>query len=150
MTIQSMLAQNGLFAGLPEAHLAEIAGLTHEVTYGKGAILFQEGDRADSLFLLVEGRVDIQAQLGPGPNRITTTILNQPGKPVGWSGLFPPHSYTAAAVCQEESRLLVVHGADLAAYLAQHPETGYVVMQRIAVVISERLRNLQQFVLKTL
>jgi CRP-like cAMP-binding protein len=149
MTVQNVLQQSALFTGLPTSFRLQIANLAAETTHAAGAVLFAEGDHADSLFLLVSGLVHIQVQLG-NQQRVTSVIVKQPGKLVGWSGFVTPHTYTATAVCQEDTRLLAIKGEALAGLLADYPEIGFVVMQRMAELISSRLRNMQQFVLKTL
>ncbi len=144
------LSQSALFADLSDTQLATIMALAEEATYGQGETLFQEGAAASHLYILLSGEVRIEVQSNTSPQRLATTSLNRPGQLVGWSGFVAPHSYTAAAVCQTECRLLAIPGAALMGALEDDPAMGFIVMRRTAELISGRLRNIQHFVLKSL
>ena len=139
-----------LFAGLSTGQLAALASLAEEKTCAAGEALFREGSEATHCFILLEGKITIQVQLSSRPESLTITALGRAGQVVGWSGLVAPHHYTASAICQEESRLLALEGEALMQALEQAPEMGFLFMRRVAEVISGRLRNIQQVVLKTL
>lgn len=149
MAITTLLKQSDLFQDLHDEHLQSVADFAREIVLRAGHVLFEEGHKAETLFILIEGSVHVQVKLSSRPEYITTTIITQPGKLVGWSGFIAPHNYTATAVCHKASRLLAIDGDALTAYLAEHPDAGYMVMRRVAETISDRLRNIQQFVLKT-
>ena len=53
------LQKTELFAELPEAELKAISQIANEVAYPAGAMLFEEGDEGDSLYLIVDGKVSI-------------------------------------------------------------------------------------------
>lgn len=61
-----------LFSEIPGRDLARIAQVTEELVIGRGESLMKEGELGDSLFILVEGEVEVRkgrqaiAQLGPG------------------------------------------------------------------------------------
>jgi len=48
-----------LFHGLEDAELAAIASELDEVPYAKGAVIFQQGGKADSFYLIYGGSVRI-------------------------------------------------------------------------------------------
>ncbi len=49
-----------VFAQTPDNVLADVADLLEEVMLDAGALVFQKGDRGDSLYLIVQGRVQVQ------------------------------------------------------------------------------------------
>lgn len=61
-----------LFSEIPGRDLARIAQVTEELVIGRAESLMKEGELGDSLFILVEGEVEVRkgrqaiAQLGPG------------------------------------------------------------------------------------
>ena len=79
------LTQRGLFAGLTEEQVTQFIILAEEITCAKGKRLFDEGEPAHQLYILLEGRVSIQVQLSSRPEQIGITTLNQFGQLVGWS-----------------------------------------------------------------
>lgn len=149
MAITKLLKQSDLFQDLDETHLNHVAECAREIDFQAGDMLFEEGHKATALYVLIQGDIHVQVKLSSHPEHVTTSIVNQPGKLVGWSGFIAPHNYTATAVCFKESRLLAIDGGALTEYLGQHPDVGFVVMRRVAETISDRLRNVQKFVLKT-
>jgi CRP/FNR family cyclic AMP-dependent transcriptional regulator len=150
MTTAQKLSQTPLFADLTEEQLTPLAGLAREVHCAQGEYLFRQGSAATSLYLLMDGKVSIQVGLTSHPQVITVTTLSQPGQLVGWSGVVQPKDYTASAICQANSHLLTFDGQAFMHALEQDPAMGFIIMRRVANVISGRLRNIQQIVLKTL
>ncbi len=144
------LRQLPIFAALSAEQAAVIARMAAEKQCAAGQVLFQVGDKAQDVFLLLSGEVAIQARLASQPDHATIAILNQPGQVVGWSGLLAPTHYTAQAVCQTNTTLLAISGAGLMAAMERDSQMGFVIMRHLAEVISSRLRNIQQVVMKTL
>ncbi len=143
------LSRIPLFRGPSEEHQAAIARLAREVACSEGDVLFREGDAASQLYILLEGRISIQVKLSSRPESLAVASLSQYGQLVGWSGLIHAN-YTASAVCDTDSRLLIIDANELSALLRENPEAGFPVMEQVAITISERLRNIQRVVLKTL
>ncbi|MBN1564085.1 MAG: cyclic nucleotide-binding domain-containing protein [Anaerolineae bacterium] len=150
MVPTSTLAQTSLFADLSDAQLEKFAALAAEVAYAEGDTIFEEGAEACCLYILLDGKVNIHTQLTSRPEKISIAIINQPGRVIGWSGFLAEARYTGSATCQEASCLLEFDGPAFMQVLNDDPALGFIVMRRITDVISNRLRNLQRFVLKTL
>jgi signal transduction histidine kinase len=132
------------FAGLPAADLAALAGMAEERTFEPGSAIFCEGQAADHLYLVIEGKVALEKEIGLGrrgePRRATVDVVGC-GAVFGWSALVEPHELTASAVCVERTLALSFpHGA-VEAFLKQHPATGYELMRRLAGVAALRLRD---------
>jgi hypothetical protein len=58
----------------------------------------------------------------------------------GWSAAFGNETYTSGAVCNSPTKLLKVHGCDLKKLRQNHPETGILILKRLASVVAERLK----------
>ncbi|MBI3152376.1 MAG: cyclic nucleotide-binding domain-containing protein [Chloroflexi bacterium] len=144
------LSQFGLFDGLPESLLKEIAAISAEAFCKKGEFIFREGEKADKLHFLVNGSVALLVNLTSRPESITVSFISIPFQSFGWSGLVPPHNYTSSAKCDEDSNLLIVSAEPFMKLLEQNPEAGFKVMQRVTVIIADRLRNSRQALLKTM
>lgn len=149
ITIQN-LTQSAVFAGLNEEQLAPFMALAEEITCPRGKPIFEEGETARRLFILLEGKVSIRVQLLSRPDQVTLATLNEGGQLVGWSGFMPPNDYTATALCQDHSRFMVFEGAAFMNLLESNPAVGFIIMRHITEAISERLRNVQRSVLKNL
>jgi len=133
-----------LFAGLPPDVLARIAPMAAEERNPDGTLLFSEGASAKSLFLVLEGRISLEKRVQLGrtgtPRRASIEIVG-PGHAVGWSSLVAPHEYTSSGICQGETMVLVISGERLRRLMAEEPAAGYLILQRVASIIRERLTS---------
>lgn len=150
MVTSATLAQSGLFEGLTPAQLDAFADIAEEITVAAKKTIFEEGDAAEKLYVLLEGKINLHTQLSSRPEQLSIAVLTQPGQLVGWSGFLEEARYTAGATCQADSRLLAFDGAAFMSLLESDAELGFLMLRRITNVISSRLRNIQRFVLKTL
>ena len=145
-----VLSEFGLFKGLPDSLLKEIAALSEEISLKKGEIIFREGEKADKLHFLINGSVALRVKLTSRPESITVSFVSSPYQSFGWSGIVAPHHYTSSAECEEDSTLMLISAAPFMKLLEQNPEAGFKVILRIAEIIADRLRNSRQALLKTI
>ncbi|MBP6179422.1 MAG: cyclic nucleotide-binding domain-containing protein [Anaerolineales bacterium] len=150
MITTDVLSQFGMFQGLPESLLQEIADISTEVSAAKGDFVFREGEKADKLHFLLSGSIALRVKLTSRPESVTVSFVSSPFQSFGWSGVVPPYHYTSSAECDEDSQLLIIPSAPFMKLLENHPESGFKIMQQITVIIADRLRNSRQALLKTL
>lgn len=48
-----------MFADIPSEQLAHLAGITKSVSYKKGETIFEQGDPSHSMYVLVDGKIDV-------------------------------------------------------------------------------------------
>ncbi len=113
-----------------------------------GTILFEQGDPAEYLYVVVVGEVTIRHKPDDAPPIIVTRV--QPGGIVGWSAALGNRVYTSAAICSVYTQMLRVRGKELRNLCEQHPDTGILILERLAGVISERLHNTHEQVMALL
>lgn len=140
----------GLFNGLPESLLKEIAAISAEAEYKKGEFIFREGEKADKLHFLINGSVALLVNLTSRPESVTVSFISTPFQSFGWSGVVPPHHYTSSAKCDEDTDVLMISAEPFMNLLEKNPEAGFKIMQRVTVIIADRLRNSRQALLKTI
>jgi CRP-like cAMP-binding protein len=150
MITAHMLADFPLFQNISPVILEKIAAISQEVAVAAGQAVFREGETADELHFLIKGSLALKVNIMSRPDSATVSFVSKSYECFGWSGLVPPHYYTASAVCDEDSRVLAISGSQFMQILTENPEAGFIVMQRIAEIISDRLRNSRQALLKTL
>ncbi len=80
-----MLADWPLFAGMEAGALSALADELEPVSVAGGAMLFEQGDAADSLYLLLHGRMAAVRREDDGRRRTLGTVT--PGECVGETGL---------------------------------------------------------------
>lgn len=150
MDIKEILRSLDLFNGLTEDQYDMLVPATELVEKKKNEALFNVGEEANDIFVLIEGKISIQVKLSSRPETVDIVVLQNKGQLVGWSGLFEESYYTAKGACLEDSKLLRVNGKTLMAALEMECAAGFGVMWEISKVISTRIRNLQSVVLKTI
>jgi CRP-like cAMP-binding protein len=150
MVTPDMLAEFDLFREVSRDVLAKVAPICETVKVEKGGFVFKEGMVADKLHLLVRGSIALRVNLTSRPDSVTVSFLDHPYQTLGWSGVVTPNHYTASAYCETDAELIAIPSKRLLEILDRHPEAGYRIMLRITSVISDRLRNSRQALLKTL
>ena len=150
MDTKETLQSIDLLSGLTDEQIKMLVPVTVLVENNKAEALFNVGQEANDLYILLEGKISIQVKLSSRPETVGIVVLQNRGQLVGWSGLIGGSHYTAKALCQEDSKLLQIDGEGLMKALESNPSAGFEVMRKIARVISNRMHNLQSVVLKTL
>ena len=150
MATNAPLSDFALFKNLPEELLEKVAALGEEMSFSQGDSIFREGEEADKLHFLLEGELVLKVKLTSRPENITVSAVNQQYEGFGWSGIVPPHHYTASAVCESDCKILTIPGEGFMKLLNENPQAGFTVMQRLTELIASRLRNSRQVLLKTL
>lgn len=150
MVSTAQLSEFGLFRGLPLTFLEKLAAISHEFGVFKDNYIFREGEKADQIHFLIKGGISLRVKLTSRPDHITVSFINKPYESFGWSGVVPPFYYTASAYCEEDSQILTMPAEKFMQILEADPKSGFIVMQRIAEIIADRLRNSRQALLKTI
>jgi CRP-like cAMP-binding protein len=134
-------AHLAFFNGLQAAEIRYLAPYFAPQTWVAGTVIFEQGDYAEYLYLVVSGEVTIRFKPHDGPVMTVTRV--QPGGIFGWSAAINNPAYTSAALCSLDSEILLIRGLDLRAICEKHVELGRVILDRLAGVIAER-KNSQQ------
>ena len=129
-----------LFQDLTPAQLDLLWPLFVSCEYHPGTVLFEQGEPAIFLYLIISGEVYIRFQPEDDHENITVTRVRDGGM-VGWSAVIGRRFYTSAAECVQYTRMLRVRGADLQALCEQHPETGLRIVDRLAKMVAERTQG---------
>src|SRR3954453_3205811 len=105
MAHEDLLAQTEFFADAPLDVLGVIAAAGHEQHLIRGDVLFHEGDIADSLHLVLRGRLAV-AIANPIDHRETGGALMEPGDLLGERAMLDGGPRSAMARALEPSGVL--------------------------------------------
>ena len=98
-----------------------------------GSTLFEEGDRADGVAAILEGRVEVLKQ-----GRVLATL--GPGSVLGELSVFiPSGSRTATARASTPVRMITWSADDVRARLDRHERLATAIVADMAFVLAERL-----------
>lgn len=142
----------GVFAGEWRSHpfvrgmsadsLTTLASCAMPTAFEAGQLIFREGEIANRFYLLLEGRVQLEAEAADKPG-VAVEQLGA-GDVLGWSWLFPPYTWNFTARTIEPVRAVFFYGT----WLRERAETdlplGYDLMKRTAIVLMHRLQATRQ------
>ena len=120
-----------LLSHLSPEQLGNIALITREVEFPRGKVLFREKERSDSLFVIIDGRISLDAD---GERILPAGEKNV----VGTWALLDDEPMVVTATVAEDVRVLQVLREDFYDLLADHSE----VMQSIFRSLVRRIRKL--------
>ena len=132
-----------LFRGLSESQLHRLSAVAKEVQIQKGQLLMHEGERAEELFVVKEGAVELLSKVEDG-FELPIAILRNPGDCTGTSSMVAPYEYSLSACCAEDGTLFVIQQADLKHLLLEDHELGCTIMQNLAQHLLDRLKETRQ------
>jgi CRP/FNR family cyclic AMP-dependent transcriptional regulator len=133
-----------LLNGLSEPEAARVAALGVTISTPAGHVLFNLGEPADTVYLVMKGRISLTLPMQiRGGEQDVLVEERLAGETLGWSGLIPPHRFTLKASASVESELLAFPRPALLEYFDEHPTVGYTVSRNVASVIGHRLEVFQ-------
>lgn len=129
-------ARLSVFQGLSETQLELLDSMFERVYYEPDELIFEQGQPARYLYILVSGEVVIRYKPYDGPALVVSHI--QPGGVFGWSTVLSRRVYTSGAVALQECNAFRISEVRLHDLCIQQPETGSVLMEHLASAIAER------------
>lgn len=113
-----------------------------------GTVILEQDAPADSLYLLLNGTVEIFFKPYDG-NRITVSHVEKGGL-FGWSAVIGSEKYTSSAIAIEDVEAFRVRGAELRKFCLENPEAGADILKRLADGVTARWTDAQKQVMALL
>jgi CRP/FNR family transcriptional regulator, cyclic AMP receptor protein len=124
------LARFPIFEDLSEEELQQIADLAVPRRYDAGEIIFREGDRSDTCFIVRSGRVRITRN-HPGGRRLTLAELSA-GEMFGELSMFDGEGRSATVEALEDTTTLALLERDIQRLMRGHPDIAVKMLGRLA------------------
>jgi CRP-like cAMP-binding protein len=132
------LGQIPWFQEVSPEHTRTIAEMACLRPVKAGEVLFREGDQADCVFIVLEGRIGLDVFV-PHRGKIRLSTAER-WEVFGWSSVTPTvHQRTAGATAVTDGLVTCIDAARLRAACEADHELGYLVMRRLANVVAGRL-----------
>lgn len=141
------LKESDVFKHLNTAQLKKLASIATSEKHPARTVLFKEGDVAAHFYIVAEGRLLLQMDVGMGsgsPPLLIDVATITAGHGVGWSVFAEPHRYTASCLCLENSKIISFHADKLKDLLDRDPELGYQVLEGVVRILASRLNNTRE------
>jgi CRP-like cAMP-binding protein len=131
-----VLRATEILRGISSATLQRIADVAKPQSIDEGETLYSVGDPARSAYVVAAGRVRFILGGDGRPAAQGSVVLA--GDILGWAALLGNQPRRiATVVALEDCRLLDIDGEALLRILDQDPRAGYLVMQRLAKMITQ-------------
>ncbi|HET6529457.1 MAG TPA: cyclic nucleotide-binding domain-containing protein [Actinoplanes sp.] len=137
-TTYELMREQPLLAGLNDWQLEHLAADAQRAIIHAGNRVFREGDPADRMWLIVDGRIDVDTRLPDRGDVIIDTL--GPGDVLGWSWLFPPYRWHFGAVARETALTVELDGPRVRELCQRDPGLGYHFITGLFQVVTDRLQ----------
>ena len=136
----------GTLCDLPLDVLKEIRAAGSTTIYRPRQILFGEGNRAEGLYLVCQGRVKLYQSDRFGRERVLE--IADRGSIVGELPLESSQTLSASAEAIEESQICFVSKEQLVPLIEKHPEVGVRLIEALSRELSTARRKVRDLVFK--
>lgn len=132
-----------LFFEMTNAQLEKIAAICQEETYDPGAIVFQENDPGEAMYLIADGEVEIRLnpQVIGGTGDPKTVGTFRRGQSFGEMALIDEGNRSASAHCIHTTKLIILKRDDILKLAEGDPALGYKLMHNMAVDLASKIRS---------
>ena len=143
-----------LFQDLEDAEILQVLSCTSPRDFAAGAVIIEEGEPGDSLFIMQSGEVEITKQLtlvldeDTPKERVMIRLNAENGVYFGEMALLENETRSATVTASTQCSLLELHQKDFLELIEQHPAMGVKLLLRLAQVLSRHLRKTNQDVVK--
>jgi CRP-like cAMP-binding protein len=143
MISPELMRRYPFFGRFTPAELKELAMLADETEVAKGVVLFESGDSADTLYLLVEGAIDLfdisVDEYNPKNRKELFVGEIDQGEILAISALVEPYKLIATAKVTAPSRIVQFDAVRLREIADRDPAFGCKIMRQIARLALDRL-----------
>jgi CRP/FNR family cyclic AMP-dependent transcriptional regulator len=139
MSFRGFLRTLPLFEGLTDEQLEQIRSFLKLGHYCAGETIFQQGDKAEKLFILLKGDVKIVFKPYDGPPLTVARIT--PGGIFGWSSALGREEYSSAAISISNTDIFYFLGENLESICDIKNDTGIIFLKKLAEAIAQRLKS---------
>ena len=144
--LESRVGKHPFTAGMRAESVRRLAALARAERFPRGAYLWKQGYRADSIYLVERGSIALEILVPlQGPLHVETIDGGQVGG-CAWLADPPVWQFDGRAVADVD--VLILNGDRLRRECESHAEFGYEVLKRIGPVLANRLRSTRRRILE--
>jgi CRP-like cAMP-binding protein len=127
-----------LFQNLSTPQIDNLSAITVEEQFQKDKWLFYKDQKADKIYLVKKGAVELLIKV-QDTIEIPITIIRPDNGCVGIGSLVEPFCYTLSARCAADCTLLAIKREDLQDLMCKDHELGCIIMKNLAQKLLVRL-----------
>jgi CRP/FNR family transcriptional regulator, cyclic AMP receptor protein len=133
MNLESLLKDLFFLREVSEKGVSELAAMLAVYRYPRGNVLYYHGEPADSVFILLEGRVKVSLISEEGREVVLATIVN--GSIFGIIAALDGGAHIGNAVATAHSHIARVSTDRLSAWMREHPTAQGPIATQLALML---------------
>lgn len=143
-----------IFQDLNEEELRRVLQLASPHFFAQGEVIISEGEPGDSLFIMVEGEVEVTKRLtlildqDTPKEKLMIRLRAEDGVSFGEMALLEDEVRSATVTAVTDCRLLALPREAFLDFVRTNSSTGVKIMLRLAQLLSRHLRKTNQDVVK--
>ena len=141
-----VIARIPLFSGLSRTQLAELQSIVLEKNFGKGGLIFSEGDEGDGFYVILQGRVKVFKVSADGKEHILHIFT--PGQTFGEVPVFAGEHFPASAEAIHETRVIFFPRSAFVALLEKNPSLSLKLLADLSVKLRQFAAQIENLSLK--
>ncbi|MDJ0756618.1 MAG: cyclic nucleotide-binding domain-containing protein [Ardenticatenaceae bacterium] len=130
-----------LFQGLNEEQMQAVLPVCREKCFVPDTILFEEGQAAEEMLVLVDGEVEESFSVDGASLTLTRPV--QVGDMIGCPSLVPPYTQNCTARSLRQIEVLAINVAGLRELFDQDPRIASMIQQNVIKALLERICKLR-------
>ncbi len=145
-----------IFKTLNEKEAEDISKLTRRRKFGRGEAVMQEGQKGDSMYMLVQGDVEVSKTLTvktgddefSEKEKILTSFSSEDNVVFGEMAMIDQENRSASVITKTDCILLEIKKGGFSGSNREKPEMGVKVLRRMAELLPGRVRQSSQDVIR--
>jgi CRP-like cAMP-binding protein len=137
-----------LFRGLSGEEILELLAASEDLTFNAGDTVFAAGDEGQALYLLMDGKVEIDLDVPKLGERILAQL--EGGSVFGEMSFFHPAPHAATAKCVTPARIMRLPRSQFDVLAAHNPHLALRVTTNAAEILAARLHHTDEWIVDTL
>jgi CRP-like cAMP-binding protein len=142
MVSPEWLKKTELFDTLEESQLNALLSNSSVKSYSQGETIFQQGEEAKQLYILIQGEVDLTVKTQEEIALMTSKIEKE-GAVFGTPSLMEPFRYNVTAKCLKPTKVLAIEAHHIRKKIEENPRMGVEIMRKLASIYFNRLNELR-------
>lgn len=128
-----------LFEDLTAEQRTKVMAAFEAFNCSPGTVIFEQGDQAQFLYLILKGRAVISYKPYDGPRIVLTRLKD--GDVFGWSVAVGNNRYSSSVVSESVLESIRIRRDHLQTLVSKFPDTGRMIIDRLALNVSPRWQN---------
>ena len=135
------LHEYDLFSGLSDEQMQAVMQVCSEECFIPDTFLFEEGQTAEEIFVLVDGRVEESFTVDEAKMTLLRPV--ERGEIIGCPALTPPYKHNCTARSLGNIEVLAINAVGLRELFARDCQIARIIQQHVIEALLERIGNMR-------